>query len=106
MITFPCSARITFTPDSPLMCEAPEVRWQLASVLIPFQSTDCPSLTPGQVAIIAAAAEEAAEAVTREAESCKVCLDWPGLCASCYWLSHRAVSYRELAAQLRQAGRP
>ena len=69
----------------------------------PFQSTDRPNLTPGQVAIAAAAAEEAAEAVTREAESCKVCLDWPGLCASCHRLSLRAVGYRELADQLRRA---
>jgi hypothetical protein len=97
-------SRITFTPDSPLMSEAPEVRWQLASVLIPLQSTDRPALTSGQVVIVAAAAEEAAEAVTREAESCKTCLDWPGVCASCMALSHRAVGYRLLAGQLRGAG--
>ena len=98
--TAPDQSRIRLTPAP---AQAAEIRWQLASVLIPFQSTDRPNLTPGQVAIAAAAAEEAAEAVTREAESCKVCLDWPGLCASCHRLSLRAVGYRELADQLRRA---
>jgi hypothetical protein len=69
-----------------------------------MQTTDRPALTPGQVAIVAAAAEEAAESITREAESCKLCLDWAGLCGDCYRLSLRAVGYRELATQLRRAG--
>jgi hypothetical protein len=105
MNTIPCPARITFTPDSALIAEAPEIRWQLASVIIPLQTSIRFDLSPGQVAIAAAAAEESAEVLTREAESCKVCADWAGLCASCMRLSRQAVGYRGLADQLREAGR-
>jgi hypothetical protein len=103
-LTAPAAPSRTIQPGSALLAQVGEIRRQLSAVLTAI-GTDRWTLTAGQTAIVAAALEEAAECLNRQAEDCLVCQDWPDLCYACQQLSAEDLGLQELAAQLRGMGR-